>query len=34
MAREPIPTWFFALTVVRHGNRFLLQPEGTPFVRR
>jgi len=23
MAREPIPTWFFALAVVRQGRRFL-----------
>jgi 8-oxo-dGTP pyrophosphatase MutT (NUDIX family) len=27
MSRDPIPTWFFALTVVRHGNRFLLVHE-------
>jgi ADP-ribose pyrophosphatase YjhB (NUDIX family) len=23
MAREPIPTWYFALVVVRRGHRFL-----------
>ena len=27
MSREPIPTWFFALVVVRHGDRFLLVHE-------
>src|SRR4051812_25175444 len=27
MAREPIPTWFFALVVVRKGDRFLLVQE-------
>ncbi len=27
MAREPIPTWYFALVVVRRGNRFLLVHE-------
>jgi hypothetical protein len=27
MARDPIPTWFFAVVVVRHGNRFLLVQE-------
>jgi 8-oxo-dGTP pyrophosphatase MutT (NUDIX family) len=27
MSRDPIPTWFFALTVVRQGNRFLLVHE-------
>jgi 8-oxo-dGTP pyrophosphatase MutT (NUDIX family) len=27
MAREPIPTWFFALVVVRRGDRFLLVHE-------
>lgn len=27
MAREPIPTWFFALAVVRRGDRFLLVQE-------
>ena len=27
MAREPIPTWFFVLVVVRRGNRFLLVHE-------
>src|SRR5262245_27987495 len=27
MAREPIPTWFFALVVVRKGDRFLVVQE-------
>lgn len=27
MGREPIPTWFFALVVVRLGRRFLLVQE-------
>jgi len=27
MTREPIPTWFFVLVVVRRGNRFLLVHE-------
>jgi phosphatase NudJ len=27
MARSPIPTWFFALVVVRKGDRFLLVQE-------
>jgi phosphatase NudJ len=27
MAREPSPTWFFALVVVRRGHRFLLVHE-------
>lgn len=27
MAREPIPTWFFVLCVVRKGDRFLLVQE-------
>jgi 8-oxo-dGTP pyrophosphatase MutT (NUDIX family) len=27
MARDPIPTWFFAAVVVRHGDRFLLVQE-------
>src|SRR5437763_7045181 len=27
MAREPIPTWFFALVVVRRGDDFLLVHE-------
>jgi 8-oxo-dGTP pyrophosphatase MutT (NUDIX family) len=27
MARDPIPTWFFALVVVRRGDRFLLVHE-------
>jgi ADP-ribose pyrophosphatase YjhB (NUDIX family) len=27
MARDPIPTWFFALVVVRKGDRFLLVEE-------
>jgi len=27
VSREPIPTWFFALVVVRKGNRFLLVQE-------
>jgi 8-oxo-dGTP pyrophosphatase MutT (NUDIX family) len=27
MAREPIPTWYFALVVVRRGHRFLLTQE-------
>jgi phosphatase NudJ len=27
MAREPIPTWMFALVVVRQGDRFLLVHE-------
>lgn len=27
MAREPIPTWFFAVCVVRLGRRFLLVEE-------
>jgi phosphatase NudJ len=27
MAREPIPTWFFALVVVREGERFLVVRE-------
>ncbi len=29
MPREPIPTWFFALVVVRQGDRFLLVHEAT-----
>ena len=30
MARAPIPTYFFALVIVRHGDRFLLirEPDG------
>jgi ADP-ribose pyrophosphatase YjhB (NUDIX family) len=27
MAREPLPTWYFALVVVRCGHRFLLTQE-------
>lgn len=27
MGRDPIPTWFFVLVVVRHGDRFLLVHE-------
>lgn len=27
MARDPIPTWFFALVVVRHAERFLMVHE-------
>lgn len=27
MAREPLPTWYFALVVVRRGHRFLLVQE-------
>jgi len=27
MARAPLPTWYFALVVVRHGHRFLLTQE-------
>lgn len=27
MAREPIPTWYFAVVVVRRGERFLLVHE-------
>ena len=27
MAREPIPTWYFAVVVVRQGDRFLLVHE-------
>ncbi len=27
MARPPIPTWYFALAVVRRGHRFLLTQE-------
>ena len=27
MAREPIPTWYFALVVVRDGDRFLVVRE-------
>jgi phosphatase NudJ len=27
VAREPIPTWFFALVVVRSGDRFLVVQE-------
>lgn len=27
MARAPIPTWYFALVVVRRGHRFLLTQE-------
>ena len=27
MPRNPIPTWFFALVVVRKGERFLLVHE-------
>jgi phosphatase NudJ len=27
MAREPIPTWFFSLVVVRDGDRFLVVRE-------
>ena len=27
MSRDPIPTWFFALTVVRRGQHFLLVHE-------
>jgi phosphatase NudJ len=30
MAREPIPTWFFVLLVVRRGDRFLLVQESKP----
>lgn len=27
MSRAPIPTWYFALVVVRRGHRFLLTQE-------
>ena len=27
MGREPLPTWYFALVVVRRGHRFLLTQE-------
>jgi len=27
MSRDPIPTWYFAVVVVRHGDRFLLVQE-------
>jgi len=27
MSRDPIPTWYFAIVVVRHGDRFLLVQE-------
>jgi len=27
MARSPVPTWYFALVVVRQGHRFLLTQE-------
>ena len=27
MARDPIPTWYFAVVVVKHGDRFLLVQE-------
>lgn len=27
MARDPIPTWYFALAIVRRGHRFLLVQE-------
>ncbi len=27
MARSPIPTWYFALVIVRRGHRFLLTQE-------
>ena len=27
MARTPLPTWYFALVVVRRGHRFLLTQE-------
>jgi phosphatase NudJ len=27
LARKPIPTWYFAAVVVRHGDRFLLVQE-------
>ena len=27
MARDPLPTWYFALVVVRRGHRFLLTQE-------
>src|SRR5439155_5133407 len=27
MARAPLPTWYFALVVVRRGHRFLLTQE-------
>ncbi len=27
MSRAPIPTWYFALVVVRHGDRFLVVHE-------
>jgi len=30
MPRDPIPTWFFVLVVVRHGDRFLLVQEAKP----
>ncbi len=30
MARDPIPTWFFVLIVVRRGDRFLLVQESKP----
>jgi hypothetical protein len=29
MPRDPIPTWFFVLVVVRLDNRFLLVHEAT-----
>lgn len=29
-SREPIPTWFFVLVVVRDGDRFLLVQENKP----
>ena len=29
MARQPIPTWFFAVVVVRKGDRFLLVHESS-----
>jgi ADP-ribose pyrophosphatase YjhB (NUDIX family) len=29
-ARDPIPTWFFVLVVVRDGDRFLLVQENKP----
>jgi len=30
MPRDPIPTWFFVLVVVRHGDHFLLVQEAKP----
>ena len=30
MPRDPIPTWFFVLVVVRRGDRFLLVQESKP----